>query len=279
MGEINPTKPTIGMMILEADEPHPETSERKGTFAEILHRHFVDAGDAHDPPLGVASNNVFLVSERGGRIPKIEEFENYQAVLITGSIHDAHGDDPWILQLLYLLRELWTRRPDIRFSGVCFGHQVLCRLLGAEVATTPTEDWELGHSKIHLTKVGQRLFRTDESEIYLHQMHQDHVVAPPTPESSNGLLSPGTRVEVWGHSDHTKVQGVYIPGRLFTTQAHLAFNEEMVKQQIEMRVKMGSIEDLDHADMAAETAGMKHDGEVAAAAILRFFHGEDDEIA
>ncbi|KAK0620425.1 GMP synthase [Immersiella caudata] len=283
MGDIqvvsNPAKPTIGMMILEADEPHPETSERKGTFAKILHQHFSTVGEAHDPPLGVMSNNVFLVSERGGRIPKIEEFEKHHAVLITGSIHDAHGDDPWILELLDLLRELWTRRPDIRFSGVCFGHQILCRLLGAEVAPSPSKDWELGHSKINLNKLGQKLFRTDDPEIYLHQMHQDHVVAPPTPQSSNGLLSPGTSVEVWGHSEHTAVQGVYIPGRLFTTQAHLAFDEEMVKRQIEMRVNMGSIDDTEHADMAAERADLEHDGEVAAAAILRFFHGEDDEIA
>ncbi|KAK0643697.1 GMP synthase [Cercophora newfieldiana] len=273
------TKPAVGMMILEADEPHPKTTQRSGTFAEILHRHFVAAGDAHDPPLGVTSNSIFIVSDRGGRIPKLEEFKNYHAVLITGSIHDAHGDDPWILELLDLLRELWIQRPDIRFSGVCFGHQILCRLLGSEVAPSPTQDWELGHSKIDLSDVGKKLFRTDEPEVYLHQMHQDHVVAPPTPESSNGLLNPGTRVEVWGHSEHTAVQGVYIPGRLFTTQAHLAFDEGMVRHQIEKRVKMGSIEDMEHAGEAAETAGLEHDGEVAAAAILNFFHGEDDGVA
>jgi hypothetical protein len=102
-------KPVVGMMILKADEPHPGTKKRKGTFADILHHHFEAAGDAHDPPLGIKSNNVFIVSERGGRIPKIDEFKDYRAVLITGSIHDAHGEDPWILELLDLLRGAWTQ--------------------------------------------------------------------------------------------------------------------------------------------------------------------------
>lgn len=151
-------------------------------------------------------------------------------------------------------------------------------MLGAEVAPAATQDWELGHSKIDLSPVGQQLFHTDHSSVYLHQMYQDHVVAPPSPERSDGLLKAGTRVDIWGHSSHTKVQGVYIQGRLFTTQAHLAFDEDMVKRQIQMRVDSGGIEDLDHADRAAETAHWQRNGDVVAAAILRFFHGDDDSI-
>ncbi|KAK0744422.1 hypothetical protein B0T21DRAFT_357794 [Apiosordaria backusii] len=167
----------------------------------------------------------------------------------------------------------------MHFSGVCFGHQLLCRLLGAEVKPSPKGDWELGHSRVDLTPIGQKLFRTDDSYVHLHQMHQDHVVAPPTVESAKGLLPKGTKVYVWGKSKHTKVQGVYIKGKMFTTQAHLAFDEEMVKRQIEMRVEAGSIEDKDSeaADQAAETADLDHDGEVAAGAILRFFHDEDED--
>lgn len=123
-----------------------------------------------------------------------------------------------------------------------------------------------------------KLFRTDDDEIHLHQMHQDQVVHPPTVESSGGLLKPGIEIEVWGYSEHTPVQGVYIPNRLFTTQAHMAFDDEMVKKQIEMRVERGSIEDKEHADQAAETADLEHDGDRLAMAILRFFHFEDDGI-
>lgn len=166
----------------------------------------------------------------------------------------------------------------MHFSGVCFGHQLLCRLLGAEVVPEPSGDWELGHSKVSLHEIGKRLFRAEDDHVHLHQMHQDHVVSPPTRETARGLLGSGEKVQVWGYSDHTAVQGVYIRGRLFTTQAHLAFDEGMVRSQIEMRVESGGIEDLEHADRATETAHLEHDGNLVAAAILRFFHDEDDNI-
>jgi len=108
-------------------------------------------------------------------------------------------------------------------------------------------------------------------------MHQDHVVDPPSPESSK-LLEKGTKVHVWGSSDHTKVQGVYIRERLFTSQGHLGFDEEIVKRQMQMRVESGGIEDKEQVEDAADTADWKHDGEVVAQAMLRFFHGEDHDI-
>lgn len=174
------------------------------------------------------------------------------------------------------MTELWTKRPEFHFTGVCFGHQILARLLGGQVGPAPTGDWELGHSRIDLTDVGQRLFRTRDHNVHLHQMHQDQVLEPPTNATSNGLLPQGVEPAVWGSSEHTRVQGLYIPDRLFSSQAHLAFDESMVRRQIEMRVEAGSIEDLEHADRAAETAHLDHDGFMVAAAILRLFHYDDD---
>lgn len=141
---------------------------------------------------------------------------------------------------------------------------------------SPTNDWELGHNAITLTPVGKRLFRTHDDKVYLHQMHQDQVLEAPTVESSNGLLKPDTDVHVWGTSNHTSIQGLYIPNRLFTSQAHLAFDEDMVKRQIQMRIDSGGIKDLEHADRAAETADLEHDGEQVASAILRLFRYDDD---
>lgn len=171
--------------------------------------------------------------------------------------------------------ELWIRKPNFYFTGVCFGHQLLARLLGATVAPSPNRDWELGHCRITLTPLGQKLFSTTDSHIYLHQMHQDQVTSPPTVKSAAGLLPPSEKedVECWGYSEHTPVQGLYVPDRLFSTQAHLAFDEDMVKRQIEMRIESGGIQDMEHADRAAETAHLEHDGDVVAAAILRLFSG------
>lgn len=74
---------------------------------------------------------------------------------------------------------------------------------------------------------------------------------------------------------------MYIRGRLFTTQGHLGFDKEMVHRQIEMRLEAGSIDkekDKEQLESAQRTAEWEHDGVVVAGAILRFFHGDDDEI-
>jgi hypothetical protein len=107
-------------------------------------------------------------------------------------------------------------------------------------------------------------------------MHLDHVVNAPSPETTD-LLEKGTKVHVWATTSHTEVQGVYIQKRLFTSQGHMEFNERYVKRQLEKRVEAGSVEKND-ADEAAERADWMHDGLVVAKAVLRFFHGEDDEL-
>ncbi|GJN78278.1 hypothetical protein PLIIFM63780_001771 [Purpureocillium lilacinum] len=269
--------PTVRLMVLETDRPHPDTESERGSFGAIVHHHFSKAGRAHHPPLGVQTDQVFVVTEEGGRIPTVDEFRDHDGLLITGSMYDAYGDNQWIIDLLALLKDLWLTRPDFHFTGVCFGHQLLARLLGATVAPAPSGDWELGHCRIDLTPAGQRLFRTRSPHVHLHQMHQDQVVAAPSPATApGGMLDADAEVACWGRSEHTPIQGLYIPNRLFTTQAHLAFDEDMVRRQIQMRVDSGGIKDLEHADRAAETAHLEHDGVEVAKAILRLFVYDDD---
>ncbi|KAL8684660.1 MAG: hypothetical protein Q9224_006205, partial [Gallowayella concinna] len=178
---------------------------------------------------------------------------------------------------------LWKKRPDIRFSGVCFGHQILCRALGAKIDSTPDSKWELAHTPIHLTPIGARLFNNPKGgRIHLHQMHQDHVLHPPSSATTSLLPEQNDRdIHVWCSSETTEVQGVYIRERLFTTQGHLGFDEDMVHRQVEMRIESGSIDkekDREELDKAQYTAEWEHDGVVVASAILRFFHGDDDKI-
>lgn len=96
--------PVVRIMVLETDTPHPDTESEKGSFGEILHHHFSKAGKDHHPRLGVETDQVFVVGDEGGRVPKYGEFEGFDGLLITGSMYDAHGDNEWILKLLELLR-------------------------------------------------------------------------------------------------------------------------------------------------------------------------------
>lgn len=94
----------VRVFVLETDAPHPDTRTERGSFGEILHEHFSRAGGEHHPPIGVETGQEFVVTEKGGRMPKVDEFDDYDGLLITGSMYDAHGDDEWIIELLGLLK-------------------------------------------------------------------------------------------------------------------------------------------------------------------------------
>jgi GMP synthase-like glutamine amidotransferase len=272
----------VHILVLETDEPHPETQQEKGSFGEIIHSLFNQAGQEHSPPLRVTTSMHYVVNdpENGahGRVPEANEIPHTtHAILVTGSVYDAHGNEPWVLQLLDLLGTLWKSRPDMLFSGVCFGHQILARLLGGEVEGHPSGKWELAHTQMRLSGVGQQLFRTQDQKLALHQMHQDYVSRAPTVHTAPGMLSPRAKVHVWASTDHTEIQGLYMRDRLFTTQGHLGFDENMVKRQIEIRQEKGSVDD-GQGEEGKEYAHMRHDGLVVARALVRFFHGEDHDI-
>jgi GMP synthase-like glutamine amidotransferase len=280
--KLNEKPDSVRMLVLETDEPHPDTKESKGSFGDIFSNLFTEAGREHDPPLEVETDMQYIVddpeNDHHGHVPHVSEIgKDVTAILITGSMYDAHGDNQWILKLIELLTALWKERPDMKFSGVCFGHQILARTLGAKVEPTVGGDWELAYTEMDLTPLGQRLFRTNSRNLSLHQMHQDQVTTVPSPETTS-LLSSKDEVDVWASSEHTKIQGLYIRERLFTSQGHLGFDEKMVHRQIEARVDSGGIESEERAAEAKETAHLKHDGNVVAGAILRFFHGDDRQI-
>jgi hypothetical protein len=95
----------VRMLVLETDEPHPDTQMEKGSFGDILNELLVDAGEAHSPKLAIETVMQYIVEPEGGQIPKKEEItDDIHAILITGSEWDAHGDDEWIHKLMDLIK-------------------------------------------------------------------------------------------------------------------------------------------------------------------------------
>jgi hypothetical protein len=100
----------VRMLVLETDEPHPDTQKEKGSFGDILNELLATAGEAHKPKLGIETMMQYIVEPEGGSIPKKEEItDDIHAVLITGSEWDAHGDDKWILELMDLIRRKFVK--------------------------------------------------------------------------------------------------------------------------------------------------------------------------
>lgn len=57
-----------------------------------------------------------------GQFPSPEELHKYDGFVVTGSRHDAHGDEEWIAKLCEILQQLHEMKK--KSLCVCFGHQV-----------------------------------------------------------------------------------------------------------------------------------------------------------
>lgn len=244
------SKTSLHICVLETDTPAKGESEHD-SYGKVFEELFVSSGRQLKPEIDVKVTSAYVIE---GQYP--ENLDEIDGLIITGSKFDAHDEETeWILNLVSWLKQTWETHSHLKMSGVCFGHQILARMLGGELEAG--KDWELSLTELELTEHGQQIFDTKDKKISLHQMHSDRVVKAPKD------------CEVWATSNHTEIQGLYIAQRLFTTQGHLAFDEQMVNANLDVRVEK-DLMDKEEAAEAKETSHHEHDGTIVAKAILRF---------
>lgn len=171
----------------------------------------------------------------------------------------------------------------VKVVGVCYGHQIVGRALGAKVARSQGGGWEVSVCHVIQTEKGKELFggkdalvsscsldvsyqlkkrRTSLTVIVfwgqsIFQMHKDLVYHYP----------PG--VEELGSSGPCKVQGMYIPKRAITVQGHPEFTEEIVAELLEKRREQKIFGDEIYGEAMARV-GKPHDGVLVGQAFLKF---------
>ncbi|KAJ2973144.1 hypothetical protein NUW58_g9013 [Xylaria curta] len=178
------------------------------------------------------------------------------AILITGSKHNAFDNDEWIIRLVQFTKRC-LEGGRIRVIGICYGHQIIGRALGAELGRN-TRGWEVSVVEHELTEEGKRVLGLERMSI--NQMHRDAVLSFP----------PG--VIQLAYTDVCANQAMYIPGRMVSVQGHPEFTEEMVREILDMRKYGGIVDDDIYQDGVSRVAN-RQDGVAVAQAFLRFLHG------
>lgn len=166
----------------------------------------------------------------------------------------ASETTPWINRLVAYTKSVLAQT-RVRIIGVCFGHQIVARALGS-IVTRNHLGFEISVCKVDLAETGKLLFEGNDS-LHIMQMHVDIVVAYP----------PG--VKPLGSSPVCENQGMYIPRRLITVQAHPEFKLDIMKELVEVRTEQKIFDEKLGAD-GLRRAGDSHDGHVVAKAFLRF---------
>lgn len=70
---------------------------------------------------------------------------------------NAFDDEEWILRLVAFVREV-LGQGRVKVVGVCYGHQIVGRALGAKVGRSEGSGWEVSVCEVVQTSRGRELF-------------------------------------------------------------------------------------------------------------------------
>ncbi|KAL2148042.1 hypothetical protein VTI28DRAFT_98 [Corynascus sepedonium] len=100
----------------------------------------------------------------------------FDLIVVGGGNADPRKRHPWILRVHQFILDLVANHPRKKLCGICWGHQTISMLFGAEVVDMETP--ELGVTEAKLTPAGRRFFgRQRGSDIVLLQQHHRRKVS------------------------------------------------------------------------------------------------------
>jgi GMP synthase-like glutamine amidotransferase len=150
--------------------------------------------------------------DKGEPIPA--DLDDVDGVVSLGGPQSAYDSTKWIQQEIEFLREAHNR--SLPIVGVCLGHQLLGKALGAEVAKM--EKPEVGLCPVDILPAGQTdtILAGVAWRAPMFQIHNDHVTD--TPPGATLLAS----------SKHCKVQAFRAGLRSYGFQFHLEADREIM---------------------------------------------------
>jgi len=205
----------IGVLLLDSiDEPHRSIAgDYDVLFGRVLERD---------------DTEVTYIDGRADELPDHGEQDGW---VIPGSRQSVYDDDPWIGRLESWTAEALERRTPL--AGVCFGHQMVGRIMGAPVEKF-AGGWNIG--AIDYEVHDQPGWVDEVPERYrLIASHQDQVLELPD----------GARLLATG--DRCKVAGYTVDDHVLCVQGHPEFVPDLAGSLYRSRVERIGADAVDEA--------------------------------
>jgi GMP synthase-like glutamine amidotransferase len=246
----------LRIAILENDTPLQGTIEEYGSYGGVFTSLFKSAAASYNPPIPESDLQITFYDVVKGEYPP--SLDDVDGILLTGSRHTSFENDEWIVKLVDYVKEV-LNQDRVKLIGVCFGHQIIGRALGAPVGRSSI-GWEISVTDVNLTPEGKRLF-DGKDKLQIFQMHTDLVQEYPE------------GVQPLGYTATCSTQGMYKPGKFITVQGHPEFTKGIVKELLIARHEKGIFDDDMFAD-GMERVDNEHDGVLVARGFLKFLRDE-----
>ncbi|MCF8167129.1 MAG: amidotransferase [Rhodoferax sp.] len=197
------------LCILDNDNLDDQLAPRYHSFGSMFQRLFLEAGAQH------WCMDVFNTTR--GEYPAT--FDDYDAVLLTGSHADSFSDLPWVVELRRQVSLLLKQRKKL--VGICFGHQLIALCMGAPVGRAP-QGWGVGRMTYDWHRPDLPRSK-DRTQVALLASHQDQVAA----------LPPGATLVA--SSDFCPVAAFTVGQEVFCIQPHPEFVEDVSAYLLDKR--------------------------------------------
>ncbi|OAY63071.1 putative glutamine amidotransferase [Ananas comosus] len=176
-----------------------------GGYFDVFVAAFGDGGERWD---------YFRVVD--GEFPAFNKLDAYDGFVLSGSPHDAYGNERWILKLCLLLQTLFALKK--RVLGVCFGHQLLCRALGGRVGRA-IGGWEIGVKRVNFVENLGKKFK----------FFGDLDVVP-------------LEGEIMAYSENTNVEMFAIGEHILGIQGHPEYTKDILLNLIDRLINTNTID-------------------------------------
>ncbi len=140
---------------------------------------------------------------------RIDEPNEYDVVVITGSRRNVSMWEPWMDEVAKLIKEC-----EVPLYGICFGHQIICKVLGGEVIRAKEKTEQMLSVNYSDGMIVNQLFT-----------HQDHVID-------------AGEMEVIASSEHCEIVACIHPTREIKT---VQFHPEAVLSVLDYSVECGDM--------------------------------------
>jgi len=177
--------------------------------------------------------------------------DDHAAYLCNGSMYSVYDDEPWILGLKELVREIQNRNKKL--AGICFGHQMIAEALGGVVKKAPG-GWCVGVHKFQISSK-EKWMTPSKENVNVLMLCQDQVEQ--MPDTSRLIAT----------SKDCGVSVYVINDRILGIQGHPEFSKEYEKALIIKRIeRIGT----DKASRGIDSLKLPMDNQVIARWIVNF---------
>ncbi|KAK8064686.1 Class I glutamine amidotransferase-like protein [Apiospora phragmitis] len=139
------------------------------------------------PPLRIAVclnsyNSRFLPAVQASYSANKGDFPEpvlFDLIVLAGANVDARASWDFILKIHNFIRTVVAQYPDKKVVGICWGHQTISRVFGADIVNMDVP--EMGVTSINLTEEGRKFFphAAATGVLRLQQHHRREVTAAP----------------------------------------------------------------------------------------------------